>query len=164
MKKIALLILIASCLNGCATTKPQKTSLELQAMQAKEFNTEKKVAFQSTLSVFQDLGYVIQQADLETGFITAKSPTTNTMVPFVGMSMNDTKATAFVEQLGAKSKVRLNFVASHETSNAYGMKSSQDTPVEDPLIYQNAFVKIQEAIFIRSANAVSYTHLTLPTT
>jgi hypothetical protein len=152
MNKLITMVVVIAALSGCAAKKPQLTSLELQSMQSREYSAEKKIVFQSTLSVFQDLGYVIQQADLETGFITAKSPTKNDMVPFVGMSMTDTKATAFVEQIGTKSKVRLNFVASHETSNAYGMKSSQDTPVEDPLVYQNALTKIQEAVFIRSAN------------
>lgn len=153
MKKAFALALLATISSGCATKAPQKTSLELQSIQSREFSTDKKLAFQSVLSVFQDLGYVVQSADLETGFITAKSPTQNEMVPFVGMSMKDTKATAFVEQIGAKSKVRLNFVGSQETSNGYGMKSSEDTPIEDPRIYQNAFTKIQEAVFIRSSNA-----------
>ena len=155
MKYIFLLIMMGLSAFGCGTKKIQKTSLELQSIQAKEFSADKKVAFQSVLSVFQDLGYVVQSADLETGFITAKSPTENELVPFVGMSMKDTKATAFVEQIGSKSKVRLNFVGSQETSNNYGMKSSQDTPIEDPRIYQNAFQKIQEAIFIRSSNTPS---------
>jgi hypothetical protein len=152
MKKALIVVAAITAISGCAAKKPQLTSLELQSIQSREYSAEKKIVFQSTLSVFQDLGYVVQQADLETGFITAKSPTKNDMVPFVGMSMTDTKATAFVEQVGAKSKVRLNFVASNETSNAYGMKSSQDTPVEEPSVYQNALTKIQEAVFIRSAN------------
>jgi len=152
MNKIALLVLIAMSLTGCAPKKPVKTPLELQAIQSREFSTDKKVVFQSTMSVFQDLGYVIQQADLETGFITAKSPTQNDLIPFVGMKMTDTKGTAFVEQIGDKAKVRLNFVGSEETSNSYGMKSSQDNPIDDPLIYQNAFTRIQEAIFVRTAN------------
>ena len=152
MKKALIILATLASLTGCAAKKPQLTSLELQSMQSREYSAEKKIVFQSTLSVFQDLGYVVQQADLETGFITAKSPTKNDMIPFVGMSMTDTKATAFVEQIGVKSKVRLNFVASQETSNSYGMKSSEDTPIENPLVYQNALTKIQEAVFIRSAN------------
>lgn len=151
MKKILAVLFFVLSATGCTAHKPQKTSLELQAIQSREFGADKKLAFQSVLSVFQDLGYVVQSADLETGFITAKSPTKNEWVPFVGQSMKDTKATAFVEQLGSKSKVRLNFVATQEMSSGYGMKSSEDTPIEDARVYQNAFQKIQEAIFIRSA-------------
>jgi hypothetical protein len=39
-----------------------KTSLELQSIQSREFETTKKIAFASTLSVFQDLGYVIESS------------------------------------------------------------------------------------------------------
>jgi hypothetical protein len=149
-KIICLLMMI--CMLGCYTKRPQKTSLELQAIQAREFETTKKIAFASVLSVFQDLGYVVSSAELETGFITAKSPTEGGFQLFVGNVMKDTKATAFIEELQpGKTKIRLNFVDSKETSSGYGMKSSNDNPIEDPLIYQNAFSKIQEAIFIRSS-------------
>ena len=145
----AIFFLLLSILS-CVAVKPQKTSLELQAIQAREFETNKKTAFASVLSVFQDLGYVINSAEFETGFITAQSPTKSGFVPFVGNVIKQTKATAFIEELmPGKAKVRLNFVESQETSSGYGMKSSNDKPVEDSQIYQNAFTKIREYIFIR---------------
>lgn len=78
LSAIALLALI-----GCAT--PQQTSLELQAFQKKQFETSKKIAFASVMSVFQDIGYTIKQANAETGFIQASSPTKN--VVFFGLLM-----------------------------------------------------------------------------
>lgn len=73
MRQFILLISLL-CVIGCAVQqKSTKTSLELQAIQAKEFETTKKIAFASVLSVFQDLGYIIGSADFDTGFITAKS-------------------------------------------------------------------------------------------
>ena len=67
-------------------------------------------------------------------------------------TMEDTSATAFIEELRpGKTKVRLNFVKSKEFSSSYGAKQKQDTPIEDSTVYNNAFVKIKEAIFIRSA-------------
>ncbi len=66
--------------------------------------------------------------------------------------MRDTKSSAFIEELRpGKTKVRLNFVNTEEWSGAYGGKLVQDNPIEDPTVYNNAFIKIQEAIFIRSA-------------
>ena len=153
MSKSYLTIAFLGCLltSGCITTAPQKTSLELQAIQAREFETSKKVAFAATLSVFQDLGYVISSADLDTGFISAKSPTQSGTGFFVSV-MKDTKATAFVEQMKPDTaRVRLNFVNSKETSGAYGTKTLEDRPIEDPKAYENAFTKIREAIFIRTS-------------
>jgi hypothetical protein len=156
MKKLTILssVLALFLLLGCATTasKPNKTSLELQAIQAKQFDTTKSVAFASVLSVFQDFGYVVNSAEIDTGFITAKSPTKGGFMLFVGQIMEDTKATAFIEELRPnKTNIRLNFVKSKETSSGYGMKSAHDTAIENPTVYQNAFAKIQEAIFIRTA-------------
>lgn len=58
MKTIIAALSIVFLLAGCAPNnyKPTKTSLELQAFQTKEFETQKKAAFASTMSVFQDLG------------------------------------------------------------------------------------------------------------
>lgn len=145
------LIALSALLGGCvATTGPQKTSIQLQAFQSKEFETNKKIAFASTMSIFQDLGYAIGTADIDTGFITAKSPTKQDFVPFVGQRMQDVKATAFVEEMGEKrTKIRLNFVNSVQTSSGYGMKGERDSPIEDPEVYQETFAKITKAIFVR---------------
>lgn len=153
MKKILAFPLVVSLLlaGGCAVT-PQstKSALELQAIQAKEFETNKKIAFASTLSVFQDLGYVVGNANLDTGLINAKSPTQQSFVPFVGQVMKDVKATAFVEEVApGRTKIRLNFVNSTQTSSGYGMRGERDQPIEDPQMYQDVFVKVQQAIFIR---------------
>lgn len=153
MKKIIVATSIAFLLVGCVQNNytPTKTSLELQAFQAKEFDTQKKTAFASTMSVFQDLGYSITTSDFETGYITAKSPT-QSEVAFTLVLMKDTKSSAFIEELRpGKTKVRLSFVSTEELSGSYGKKMVREKPIEDPTIYNNAFTKIQEAIFIRTA-------------
>lgn len=142
-------ILLASALTGCVTGGATKSGLELQSFQRKEFECTKKIAFASTLSVFQDLGYIIKSASFETGLISAASPTKNVM--FMGSYMSNTEATAFIEEFTpTKSSIRLNFVNVSESSSGYGMKSRSDKPVEIATPYQNAFVKIQEAIFVRT--------------
>lgn len=153
MKTILAALSIAFLLAGCypGNYKSTKTSLELQAFQTKEFETQKKIAFASTMSVFQDLGYSITSSGIETGYISAKSPTQNE-VGFGKIIMRDAKATAFIEEIRpGKTKVRLNFVNTEEWSSAYGGKLVQENPIEDPAVYSNAFTKIQEAIFIRTA-------------
>ena len=152
-KRIAMLIVTTSLfLTGCvAPPKQQKSALELQAIQVKEFETSHKVAFTAVMSVFQDLGYTISSASIETGLITAKSPTKQEFVPFVGQQMSDEKANAFVEQIGKdRTKIRLSFVKTIQTSSGYGMRGERELPVQEAEPYQNAFRKIQQSIFVRS--------------
>ena len=112
------------------------------------------------MSVFQDLGYTIKSADKDTGFINANSATQNTTsgmevfasalsgVPPAART-EQTTATAFVEETGKRSRVRLNFVMQAKASSAYGQNNRQDTPILDAMIYTNAFERIENAIFIR---------------
>jgi len=162
MKKISLLFITAIALAGCAggAPKAQKTSLEIQAVQAKNFEADKSTTFRSVVSVLQDLGYVISAASLETGIITAESPTqqdTSGGAVFAQVfggvrSQGKTAVTASVEEFGAKStRVRLNFVSKKFRSSTYGQQASDEVAIEDVKPYQNAFEKIGEAIFIRQS-------------
>ena len=150
-------------LAGCAAPKKeaQKTSLEIQAIQSKDFETPKKIAFNSVMSVLQDLGYIIGSASLETGFISAKSPSKQDdsgqaafAAAFAGIRTELTTAvTASVEEIRPNyTKIRLNFVTQKRRSSAYGQNASDDEPILDPKIYQNAFDRIGEAVFIRSSS------------
>ncbi|MFZ4381424.1 MAG: hypothetical protein ACOYO0_05590 [Sandarakinorhabdus sp.] len=141
-----------------AAKKPVLTPMELQALQSKEFEASKSSVFASTMSVFQDLGYTINSADIETGFITASSPVkdkTNFWSAMAGVaSQGLTKATAFIEQgPNGYTKIRLNFVSSIESSSSYGQRSQADKPILDPLAYRAAWEKIDEALFVRNALA-----------
>jgi hypothetical protein len=160
MNTITRAVVVASfamAIAGCVTPpEPAPTSLQLQSFQAKEFETSKLVAFGSTLSVFQDLGYIVASADRDTGFITAASPAgnkTNFWQVISGTtSSGQTRATAFVEELRPGfTSIRLNFVDAKRLSGMYGQTFDNDTPILEPKVYEAAFEKIGEAIFIRSA-------------
>jgi hypothetical protein len=60
-----------------------------------------------------------------------------------------TAATAFIEKLKGKTSVRLNFVQKSKTSSGWGQTNNQDIPITDVTIYQNAFERIENAIFLR---------------
>lgn len=141
-------------LSGCVAPRPQLTPLEIQSIQAREFETAKATAFASVLSVFQDLGYIVESADKDTGFITAKSPTSGDVSFLTGRTYQSaTKATAFVEELRpGHTKVRLNFVVANQASSRQGQISQRDEPVLDSQTYVNAFDKIEDAIFVRSSS------------
>jgi hypothetical protein len=147
---------LAATLAGCVASakRPEMTSLQIQAIQLKEYDSTKEIVFPSVISVFQDIGYIISNADLETGIITAESAAENNpaMAVFLGVSVvKQTKVTAFVEQIGSTTRVRLNFVEIEKSSSGYGQNDRKDMPILDTKIYQNAFNKIGDAIFIRSS-------------
>jgi len=100
-----------------AKKKPTMTPMELQAIQSKEFEVKKDDLFSAVMTVTQDLGYQVESADLQTGFITAASATENKtgfFEAFAGMSSSgNTRMTAYIQQMPNKmSKVRLNFLNS----------------------------------------------------
>ncbi len=121
--------------------------MEIQDMQSRGFEGGKQVVFNSVVSVFQDLGYVVSQADLETGIITAEGTTqTDVGLALFGVNKNEQAvASAFVEQLGQETRVRLNFVIRTRT----GIAGRDDRAVLEHEVYQNAFERIEQAVFIR---------------
>jgi hypothetical protein len=128
------------------------TPLQIQAIQTRQFETSKDIAFRAVITVFQDNGYTIQSADMETGLITASSPSQTSVQLFVGNRITATRATATVEEFPAgTAHIRINLVNTAETSSGYGMKSQHDAPVLDSAVYDGLFTRIQEAIFVRSA-------------
>lgn len=154
---IALLSLAGVFLSGCLTLEgppPEMTPLEIQSMQSRDFEQEKEVVFRSVVSVFQDLGYTIKNADLVTGFIQADGlAESDWLGKFLWGSTqtSQTKATAFVEQIGSQTRVRLNFVNLLESSTEYGAQERNETPVLEAQAYQNAFERIDSAIFVRTS-------------
>lgn len=159
MKKL----FVAVCLGAAffstpamAKKQPQMTSMELQALQSHEFETTKEVLFASVVSVFQDLGYQLENADMPSGFITASSANKNKTNFWEAMSYQrasgNTRATAFVESMpNGNARVRLNFLNSKTSSSMYGQGSKSDKPILDPQTYKIAWDKIDEAIFVRKA-------------
>lgn len=153
--KILVTILLGGILVGCGSTPERElTPMQIQAFQTHEFESSKSTAFNSILSVFQDLGYIVDSADKSTGFITASSAAENKTGFWQAAggttSSGKTKATAFVEEIRpGLSRIRLNFVDTRNLSSAYGQESQEDTPILDPKPYQVAFDKVGTAVFVR---------------
>lgn len=166
---IALPLLLT--IGGCADLvddgpkKPALTPLQIQSLQQRELETSKAIAFASVVSVFQDLGYTIESADLDTGFITAESlaktdEDSGALELVLGILADEddeydvttrqTRATAFVEQFGDdRTNVRLSFVKSKSRSGAGGQLSKKDKQILDSEVYRNAFDRIETAVFTR---------------
>jgi|TARA_B100000959_G_C14865343_1_gene576006 hypothetical protein len=156
MKKIYLFLpFLLIFISGCETTKPtiNLTPLEIQSMQSRTYDKGKEIVFPSVMSVFQDLGYSINSADIDTGLITAESAAESDKMKkfWLGITkVSQTKANAFIEQIGSETKVRINFVVTKKESGWYGQDDREDEKILSPQPYQNAFEKIENAIFVRS--------------
>lgn len=156
MKATAQFFLIFSVavLAACSTNpSPQMTPMEIRSLQTREFETTKQIAFPSVITVFQDLGYSISQADIDTGFISAESASDSDEASkfWLGVSsVTQTKATAYVEEVGSFAKVRINFVTTTNKSYGWGQTDREDTPILNADSYQYAFERIENAIFVRS--------------
>ena len=148
------LIFSVAVLAACSTNpSPQMTPMEIRSLQTREFETTKQIAFPSVITVFQDLGYSISQADIDTGFISAESASDSDEASkfWLGVSsVTSTKATAYVEEVGSFAKVRINFVTTTNKSYGWGQTDREDTPILNADSYQYAFERIENAIFVRS--------------
>jgi len=145
---LALLMLV-----GCAAPpKVTQSQMEIQAYQSHEFEATKRQAFDSTLSVLQDSGFIIGSADFDSGFMTGKG-TSDSRYDFWWGPMNEhVEMTAFIEQrTSSTARVRLNVVSTEQRKSTWN--PSQDVinqeGVRDPKVYQEIFEKIDQAIFIK---------------
>ncbi|MDE0036996.1 MAG: hypothetical protein OXU77_05445 [Gammaproteobacteria bacterium] len=152
----ALVLAAAAVTGGCVAMPPEPTPLELQTLQSREYEQDKQLVFSSVMSVFQDMGYTPTSADLETGFISAESAVQGGFklldLLIDDASVVQTRATAYIERVGEATRVRLSFVEVRSTSSVTGQTDRRDVQVLDPMVYQNAFERIEQAVFVRSAN------------
>lgn len=158
MRKAIVLLGAATLVSttpASARKQPELSGLALQQIQARDFFASKEITFPAVMTVLQDSGYRIEAADKDTGLITATASTKSntTWVPFVGFgkSKKTPVVSAFIEDRGSGSRVRLNFVMAKTRSGMYGMSSSDEEPITDALVYKNAFEKIDKEIFVRQS-------------
>jgi hypothetical protein len=153
----ALLAVVATVATpAMAKKEPQLTGLELQQIQARDFEASKKDAFAAVMTVLQDSGYRIGNADYDTGLVTAMASTKTKMtwMPFIGFgtSKKTPVVSAYIEDKSPTlSRIRLNFVMGKIKANASFGGVTDEDPINDPKTYQEAFEKISQAIFVRQA-------------
>lgn len=136
------------------------TALQIQQLQSKDFEASKDLTFAAVMTVLQDAGYRIQAADRDTGLITGVGTSSSKMtwLPFVGFgrSKKTPAVSAFVEELAPGiTRVRLNFVLAKVKSNSYGAGLGDEEAILDAVVYQDAFEKIGQGVFIRQSMAVT---------
>lgn len=159
MRKIIVAAFVAAATLGAnpaiAKKAPQLSPLAIQQMQIRDFEVGKNITFPAVVTILQDSGYRIQEADKDTGLITASASTKSklTWAPFVGFgrSKKSPVVSAFIEDRGRGSRVRINFVMAKTKNGAYGSNWSDEEPILDPAVYQDAFNRLDREIFTRIA-------------
>jgi hypothetical protein len=137
-----VLYLVPGCVSVNKTHVP--TSIEIQAMQTKEFDVPYKIAFASVVDVFQDLGFVILSSDFTTRLIIAKGNVTNENIALLeAMGAVRSKAVwnvapAPVEELSDGTiSIRISFVTNTKIMFEYGPSNESSKARHDGEFYTN---------------------------
>ena len=177
---IFLLFLSCMTLCGCASTRKtnsnrEKTNIDIQAMQIRQFDCSFKDAFASVIDVFQDQEFVIQTSDSNIGLIVAKGSTKNIAnsqqeqnYRHSGKSPVDKNSylvcTVRIEEIATNmTSIRVSFANEtsdhlvHNAPNHNGLKKrgggnrtkNSKKFIEDKKFYSNFFEKIDKSIFVR---------------
>ena len=123
------------------------------AIAVRDFEANVDVLFPSIVTVLQDSGYRITEADRVSGFISgvgsAEQKTTYNIWWGLGKKKKVPMVSVFVEQRGPNiARARLNFVMSEGKSrNAF----TDEKPIDDPAVYKDAFERIEKELFVRLA-------------
>lgn len=141
--------------SGIEAKDKKPSGLELQQIQSRDFDANYDSVFPSVVTVLQDAGYRIQSADKNSGLVTGVA-STKSKVSYGfggwGKKKKTPVVSAFIEPRGnAAARVRLSFVMAKTKSTQYGMNSADENAILDPAIYQDAFEKISQAIFVRTS-------------
>jgi hypothetical protein len=122
-----LLVLTAS---GCAAVKPDITGnvgqAQIRQIQTRHYQTQdQKMTLRSVIATLQDLGFVIDNAELDLGTVTAARHWGTPMRITVTVRQKDAE----------KTSVRAN-------------AHSGETRIDDPQTYQDFFVVLDKSMFL----------------
>lgn len=152
--KIALFlpVLLAA---SCSAVQPELSSLEMQELQARVLDSDKRTVFNASVSVLQDAGYVVRNADFDTGLITAAGETQNNTSLFGILASTtssiQTTASVFVEPWEFHdTRIRVSFVEAYRSSGQYGQSTSSDSTIFTADVYRNFYQQLDKAIFVRN--------------
>ncbi len=133
MKLLLPVILVCvSLLSGCATTNQRvldmgdETQLQKRSYQSRTFETgDKEKVLRAAISTLQDLGFVIDRADLMLGSVSATKQDRNII-----------RITVSVRSKG-KDRMLVRSIAQFNVS-----------PIEDPKHYQDFFSSLEKSLFL----------------
>lgn len=158
-------LLAVISLTGCACRSPEDapmTQLQIREIQSREFDTkDTKLVMKSMMNVLQDEGFIIKNAVLDLGLLSAEKDidienTSEAIMKtiFVGNHARWSKhrileASANISEFGDKTRVRMNFQT--KSIDNFGCQTSVE-PVLDNQYYQIFFEKVSKGLFIQQEN------------
>ena len=128
-------VLMLFAIGGCATTTPANilgtnSQLESRQIQTRYYDSlNKQLTMRSVIATLQDLGFTIDQADLDLGTVTA------TRLHEYTMRMTVTVVEKGEKGISVRSNARIN-----------------EDSVTDAVTYQDFFVVLDKAMFLTSNN------------
>lgn len=166
MKKTLFLFLplisFTLAFSGCiAPPRQEKTQLQIREFQTRSYDTaDFKMVMKAVMNALQDQDFIIKQAELELGFITAQKELD---VESAGESFlsgllaalgggratykknSITEASINISEYGDQIRVRVNFQRKLIDNRGTVIKIEQ---VEDEKFYQEFFSKVDKSIFL----------------
>lgn len=161
-------LLIVTCLaiglTSCVRSIPEVplTQLQTREIQTREFDTnDTKLVMKSMMHVLQDDGYVIKNAVLDLGLLSAEK---NADIEKKGEAFaarllegvnarwkkqEILEASANVSEFGNRTRVRINF--QRKTMDNFGCPNDVQT-ILDEYVYQQFFNKVRNSLFIQQEN------------
>lgn len=135
-RAVAIAVLMSLLvIGGCSTTAEPDvigagTQLEIRQIQTRAYDTlDKRMTMRSIVATLQDLGFTIDEADLDLGAVTA------TRLDRYTMRMTVTAAEKDNDQISVRANARI-----------------VDRTVDDPATYQDFFVVLDKAMFLTMNN------------
>lgn len=124
---ISILIPLAACtMPRAADVTGEQSQLEVRQLQTREYQAvDKRMTMRATIATLQDLGFVIDDADLELGVVTATRHRRQTM------RMTVTARERPDERVAVRANARLG-----------------ENGIDDAQTYQDFFVALDKALFL----------------
>ncbi len=130
------------------SSQPTVTVEELRSMQTRQFESEFDTVFPSVIGVLTDAGYTIDEANKDSGFISASAAT---LTKVSGLGLNSRKTTpkvrVFIEPRGQNNtQVRISLVEHYYYGYNGKPYRDEDTVVSTSAAYEEIFSKVQAVI------------------
>ncbi len=154
-------LLLFLLMTGCVSLPqaPQKTQLEIREFQTRAYDTKDvKMVMKSLLNVLQDDGFIVKNANVELGLLTATKEVDvenkNTALVAALLGGHEARwdknsiieSSANVSEHGKQTRVRVNFQLKTLNNKSEVVDVKQ---IEDQAHYQEFFSKVDKGIFIQ---------------
>ena len=168
VRRFLLLLLAAAITAGCgAGIQPAKTQLEVREFQTYTFDTsDSKLVMKGLFNVLQDDGYVVRNAVIELGLITATKEidlapgrSSQTVLAVGGgvisrfpqeaaipQKIEVRDFTGNVTEFGERTRVRVSFQRKVLDSRGTVVEV---TPINDPVFYQDFFSRMDKSVYLQ---------------